>query len=59
MASWGNALNNPNNQDMAAPSGYILAVTDANQNCPALYAKNSNAGGSARGLKVERVTELP
>lgn len=58
MASWGNAADNRNNQHMESPNGYHLKVTDANENGPALYAKNSNAGASARALKVEGVSEL-
>jgi len=62
MASWGNQGNggagSQENQQMESPNGYHLKVTDANENGPALYAKNTNGGASARALKAEGTAEI-
>ncbi len=52
MSSWGNEEETTEDQHMESPEGYHLKVTNADENGPALYAKNDNAGANALALEV-------
>ena len=47
MASWGNALNRPYEQDMISPEGCRLEVTDLDSDGSALKTTNSDGDGLA------------
>ncbi len=60
MPEWGNGTAARPAVDMESPAegGVYLKVNNYDANGPALHSINNNAGASARGLKVQGVTEI-